>query len=69
MHVLTVFTPIQRKSFPGLVLDHFVEGIVEAVHTAEVADLHAEDFDPRFGHVPAQSTEWIYIDEYPLLNK
>ncbi|MBC7800076.1 MAG: NAD(P)H-dependent oxidoreductase [Gemmatimonadaceae bacterium] len=48
MHVLTVFAHPQRKSFPGSVLDHFVEGIAQAGHTAEVADLHAEGFDPRF---------------------
>ncbi|MDQ3646404.1 MAG: NAD(P)H-dependent oxidoreductase, partial [Actinomycetota bacterium] len=48
MHVLTVFDHPQRKHFPGVVLDAFVEGIVQAGHTAEVADLHAEGFDPRF---------------------
>ena len=48
MHVLTVFSHPQRKSFPGAVLDAFVEGVVQAGHTAEVADLHAEGFDPRF---------------------
>ena len=48
MHVLTVFDHPQRKNFPGAVLDAFVEGIVQAGHTAEVADLHAEGFDPRF---------------------
>ena len=48
MHVLTVFDHPQRKNFPGAVLDHFVEGIVQAGHTAEVVDLHAEGFDPRF---------------------
>ena len=48
MHVLTVFDHPQRKHFPGVVLDALVEGIVQAGHTAEVADLHAEGFDPRF---------------------
>ena len=48
MHVLTVFDHPQRKNFPGAVLDAFVEGITQAGHTAEVADLHAEGFDPRF---------------------
>ena len=48
MHVLTVFDHPQRQNFPGAVLDTFVEGIVQAGHTAEVADLHAEGFDPRF---------------------
>ena len=48
MHVLTVFDHPQRKNFPGTVLDAFVEGITQAGHTAEVADLHAEGFDPRF---------------------
>ena len=48
MRVLTVYDHPIRKSFPGAVLDAFVEGIVQAGHTAEVADLHAEGFDPRF---------------------
>ena len=48
MHVLTVFSHPHRKNFPGAVLDTFVEGVVQAGHTAEVADLHAEGFDPRF---------------------
>jgi NAD(P)H dehydrogenase (quinone) len=48
MHVLTVFSHPQRKNFPGAVLDAFVEGVVQSGHTAEVADLHAEGFDPRF---------------------
>ena len=48
MHVLTIFDHPQRNNFPGTVLDAFVEGITQAGHTAEIADLHAEGFDPRF---------------------
>ena len=48
MHVLTVYSHPSRTSFPGAVLDAFVDGIEQAGHTVEIADLHAEGFDPRF---------------------
>lgn len=49
MHVLTVYAHPTRQHFPAAVLNAFVEGITGAGHTAEVADLYAEGFDPRFG--------------------
>ncbi|CAA9270608.1 MAG: NAD(P)H oxidoreductase YrkL @ Putative NADPH-quinone reductase (modulator of drug activity B) @ Flavodoxin 2 [uncultured Arthrobacter sp.] len=48
MHILTVYSHPTREHFPAAVLDAFVEGVVQAGHTAEVADLQAENFDPRF---------------------
>lgn len=48
MHVLAVFCHPRRASFSGAVLDRFVAGAGVAGHTVEVADLHAERFDPVF---------------------
>lgn len=47
MKVLVVFDHPRRHSFSGAVLDAFLEGLAEAGHEAEVADLYAEGFDPR----------------------
>lgn len=49
MKVLTVFAHHDRRSFCGAVLDNFQRGLREAGHQAEVADLHAEGFNPVFG--------------------
>ena len=46
MHVLAVFCHPRRDSFSGAVLDRFCDGVREAGHTVEVADLHSEAFDP-----------------------
>lgn len=48
MRVLAVFAHPKRRSFTGALLDALLEGLAEAGHAAEVADLHAEGFDPRF---------------------
>ena len=48
MHILSVYSHPSRQHFPAAVLDAFNGGVVQAGHTAEVADLHAEGFDPRF---------------------
>ena len=48
MHVLAVFCHPRRDSFSGAVLDRFAQGAREAGHSVEVADLHAEGFDPVF---------------------
>jgi NAD(P)H dehydrogenase (quinone) len=45
--ILVVFDHPRRESFCGAVLDAFLDGLAEAGHTAEVADLRAEGFDPR----------------------
>lgn len=47
MKILVVFDHPRRDSFCGAVLDAFLDGLAEAGHTAEVADLRAEGFDPR----------------------
>jgi NAD(P)H dehydrogenase (quinone) len=47
MKVLVVFDHPRRGSFSGALLDAFLEGLAEAGHEAEVADLYAEGFDPR----------------------
>jgi len=47
MKVLVVFDHPRRDSFCGAVLDQFISGLESADHVAEVADLRAENFDPR----------------------
>jgi len=47
MKVLVVFDHPRRASFSGAVLDAFLEGLAEAGHEAEAADLYSEGFDPR----------------------
>jgi NAD(P)H dehydrogenase (quinone) len=49
MRVLTVFAHPDRRSFCGAVLDRFQDGLKEAGHEVEVADLYAERFNPVFG--------------------
>ena len=47
MKVLVVFSHPRRNSFCGAVMDAFIAGLAAAGHEAEIADLHAEGFDPR----------------------
>lgn len=47
MHVLTVLDHPNPASFSAAVARRFMEGVQEAGHTVELADLHAEGFDPR----------------------
>lgn len=48
MHILIAFDhPRRDTSFCGAVLEHLQHGLAAAGHTAEVADLRAEGFDPR----------------------
>ncbi|TDQ83214.1 NAD(P)H dehydrogenase (quinone) [Dongia mobilis] len=56
MRVLVVFDHPRRNSFCGAVLDRFVAGLVAAGHQAEIADLRAENFDPRLP--PADEPDW-----------
>lgn len=46
MNVLCVLSHPRRDSLSGAVLDAFVAGLEEAGHASEIADLHAEGFDP-----------------------
>ena len=56
MKVLVVYSHPRRHSFCGAVLDHFVSGLEEAGHQAEIADLHREGFDPRMSE--ADEPDW-----------
>lgn len=46
MNVLCVLSHPRRDSLSGVVLDAFAAGLAEAGHGSEIADLHAEKFDP-----------------------
>lgn len=46
MHVLTVLDHPDPASFSAAVAHQFMEGAKSASHTAELADLHAEGFNP-----------------------
>ena len=46
MHVLTVLDHPDSNSFSHAVAARFTEGLIEAGHTFEIADLHAEGFNP-----------------------
>jgi len=48
MHVLTVIDQPNPESFTHAAAARFNEGVAEAGHTFEIADLHAEGFDPRW---------------------
>jgi NAD(P)H dehydrogenase (quinone) len=48
VRVLVVFCHPVRASYCGAILDRFVAGLTASGHTYEVADLHAEAFDPVF---------------------
>lgn len=48
MHVLIVLDHPNPQSFSHAVANRFAEGAVNAGHTTEIADLHAEGFDPRW---------------------
>ncbi|MFK7870869.1 MAG: NAD(P)H-dependent oxidoreductase [Roseobacter sp.] len=48
MHVLTILDHPDPTSFTFAVARAFCEGAERAGHTTEVADLHAEGFDPRW---------------------
>jgi NAD(P)H dehydrogenase (quinone) len=54
--VLVVFDHPRRHSFCGAVLDELITGLAEAGHEVEVADLHAEGFDPRMPE--ADEPDW-----------
>ena len=48
MHVLTILDHPNRASFSAAVARNFNEGAEAAGHSVELADLHAEGFDPRW---------------------
>ncbi|WP_406647930.1 NAD(P)H-dependent oxidoreductase [Aliisedimentitalea scapharcae] len=57
MHVLTVLDHPNPNAFSAAVAQQFMAGATAAGHTVELADLHAEGFDPRWsqGDVDANS--------------
>lgn len=48
MRVLALFAHPVRRSFTGVLLDRFAEGLAEAGHAIEVADLYREGFTAFF---------------------
>ena len=48
MHVLTILDHPSSASFSAAVAHRFMEGAETAGHSVELADLHAEGFDPRW---------------------
>lgn len=48
MHVLTILDHPNPASFSAAVAQQFMTGANAAGHTVELADLHAEEFDPRW---------------------
>jgi len=47
MNVLVVICHPRRDSLTGVLAEVFVESLKRAGHSVEIADLHAENFDPR----------------------
>ncbi len=47
MNVLVVICHPRRDSLTGVLADAFIEGLKQSGHDVEIADLHAENFDPR----------------------
>jgi putative NADPH-quinone reductase len=56
VHVLVVFAHPKRQSFTGRLLESFVQGIEEAGHDVEIADLYSEGFQPLL--VPDDYAQW-----------
>ncbi len=48
MHVLTILDHPDPASFSAAVARRFMDGAKDAGHSVELADLHAEEFDPRW---------------------
>jgi NAD(P)H dehydrogenase (quinone) len=56
MKVLIIFDHPRRNSLCGAVLDAVADGLIDAGHAVELADLRAEGFDPRLG--PEDEPDW-----------
>lgn len=48
MHVLTILDHPDPASFSAAIAHRFIQGAQMAGHTTELADLHAQGFDPRY---------------------
>lgn len=57
MHVLTVLDHPKPNSFSAAVAEAFMEGARAAGHSVELADLHAEGFDPRWSLADIEAEE------------
>ncbi len=55
MHVLTVLAHPNPSSFSHAIAQRFMDGARTSGHTTELADLHAEGFDPRWTQADADS--------------
>ena len=55
MHVLTVLDHPNPDSFSAAIAQHFTAGAEAAGHSSELADLHAEGFDPRWSMADIES--------------
>lgn len=65
MHVLTVLDHPNPASFSTAAARRFMAGAQAAGHTTELADLHAEGFDPRWTLADAdgQATPYILAEQ------
>lgn len=57
MHVLTVLDHPNPASFSAAVAQHFMSGAKAAGHSVELADLHAEGFDPIWSMADIEADE------------
>ena len=55
MHVLTILDHPDQSSFSSAIAKEFCTGAEAAGHTVELADLHAENFDPRWSMADIES--------------
>ena len=56
MRILVVFSHPKRESFTGKLLESFVQGLEDAGHEVEIADLYAEGFQPLL--IPEDYAQW-----------
>ena len=61
MHILVVLDQPDPKSFSRAVAGRFIEGAEAAGHTVELADLHAEDFNPVW-----RMDDFAQMDDKPM---
>ena len=57
MHVLTIVDHPNPASLSHAIAKRFMEGVIEAGHTTELGDLHAEGFDPRWSMADIEQDE------------
>ncbi|WGI21569.1 NAD(P)H-dependent oxidoreductase [Amylibacter sp. IMCC11727] len=57
MHILVVLDHPDPNSFSAAIAAEFIRGASEAGHTTELADLNAEEFDPRWSMADIEADE------------